>query len=220
MIGWFVMASKYTKEQLTKVVKECRTWSDVCRAVGVKPATGAQSYIKQKTILFGISFDHFVGHRSSQGKHSNLRKSVASYLNSSCIQSHRLKEKLIREGVKEAKCEWCGITEWMGEPVVLELDHKNNNSTDHRIENVQILCPNCHALKTRHARRNGGMADTRHLECRAKSVRVQIPLPLPNNLCHANRDGECNWIDCPQIRDKEPETTGRHCPIDKWPDED
>lgn len=38
--------------------------------------------------------------------------------------------------------------------------------------------------------------------------------------CHAGRDGECNWKDCPQIRDKEPEATGRHCPLDVWEDED
>lgn len=71
-------------------------------------------------------------------------------------------------------------------------------------------------------RRNGEMADTRHLECRAMSVRVQVPLPLPVEYagCHADRDGDCVWKECPQLRDGEPERSGRHCPRDNWKDEE
>lgn len=32
--------------------------------------------------------------------------------------------------------------------------------------------------------------------------------------CHAQRDGDCNYIECPQNRDNEPRNTGRHCPLD------
>jgi hypothetical protein len=38
--------------------------------------------------------------------------------------------------------------------------------------------------------------------------------------CHVDRDGECRWVDCPQIRDKEPETTDRSCPLYPWDEED
>lgn len=34
------------------------------------------------------------------------------------------------------------------------------------------------------------------------------------NTCHAGKDGDCYWKECPQLRDKEPETSGRHCPLD------
>jgi hypothetical protein len=34
-----------------------------------------------------------------------------------------------------------------------------------------------------------------------------------NNSCHADRDGDCEWVDCPQLRDKEPGASGRHCPL-------
>lgn len=35
------------------------------------------------------------------------------------------------------------------------------------------------------------------------------------NDCHSDRDGECDWKKCPQLRDNEPEKSGRHCPLDK-----
>lgn len=52
---------------------------------------------------------------------------------------------LIREGVKEEKCECCGLTEWNGCSIPLELHHKNFNHYDNRLENLIILCPNCHS---------------------------------------------------------------------------
>ena len=57
----------------------------------------------------------------------------------------KLRERLIREGLKEYKCECCGNTEWMGQPIPLELHHLNGINNDNRLSNLQILCPNCHA---------------------------------------------------------------------------
>ena len=60
-------------------------------------------------------------------------------------QSNKIRIRLIAEGVKEAKCECCNNTEWLGKPISLEVDHINGNSKDHRLDNLKILCPNCHA---------------------------------------------------------------------------
>ena len=60
-------------------------------------------------------------------------------------QTNKLRLRLIKEGVKEAKCEECGIVDWNGKPVSLELDHIDGNSKNHLLNNLRILCPNCHS---------------------------------------------------------------------------
>ena len=60
-------------------------------------------------------------------------------------QSNKLRIRLLKEGVKEHKCENCGLTEWLGKKISLELDHIDGNCYNHSIENLRVICPNCHA---------------------------------------------------------------------------
>jgi DNA-binding CsgD family transcriptional regulator len=56
-----------------------------------------------------------------------------------------LKRRLQKAGLKNNRCERCGITEWQGQPIGLELHHVNGNPLDNRLEFLQLLCPNCHS---------------------------------------------------------------------------
>ena len=56
-----------------------------------------------------------------------------------------IKARLFREGLKENRCEICGLNEWLGKPLSLELHHVNGRGNDNRLENLQLLCGNCHS---------------------------------------------------------------------------
>lgn len=75
---------------------------------------------------------------------------------SSYRSTYHLKDRLLKECVKEYKCECCGNTEWMGKPIALELHHVNGIKDDLRAENLQLLCPNCHAFTDNYRGKNIG----------------------------------------------------------------
>lgn len=60
-------------------------------------------------------------------------------------QSNKLRQRLLKEGIKKHKCEACGITEWLDHPAPLELDHIDGNRHNHKLDNIRLLCPNCHS---------------------------------------------------------------------------
>lgn len=66
------------------------------------------------------------------------------------VKNHRrsrwnLKRRLVVAGIKEPRCEECGLEEWQGKPLNLALHHRNGDGHDNRLENLHLLCPNCHS---------------------------------------------------------------------------
>lgn len=68
---------------------------------------------------------------------------------------YNLKARLLKEGLKETRCERCGLVEWRGRPLIMALHHLNGQRNDNRFENLQLLCPNCHSQTKNFAGRNG-----------------------------------------------------------------
>lgn len=81
-------------------------------------------------------------HKSARIKYDTNDILVGKYPE---YQAYKLKRRLISEGFKENKCEICGISNWNGLPLNMELHHKDGNRFNNCLDNLQILCPNCHA---------------------------------------------------------------------------
>ena len=62
------------------------------------------------------------------------------------MQTNKVRQKLLKEGIKKHICEGCLNTTWNGQPIPLEVHHKDGDKTKNDLENLQLLCPNCHAL--------------------------------------------------------------------------
>jgi hypothetical protein len=65
-----------------------------------------------------------------------------------------LKARLVKLGLLADVCATCGATEWLGRPLSLQLHHRNGDPDDNRLENLQLLCPNCHSLTDNWGGRN------------------------------------------------------------------
>jgi 5-methylcytosine-specific restriction endonuclease McrA len=76
------------------------------------------------------------------------------YIKECSVHSNKLRRKLLREGLKDYKCESCGNTQWLDRDIPLEVHHKNGDKNDNTLENLQLLCPNCHAMTDTYRGRN------------------------------------------------------------------
>ncbi len=138
----------WTYEQMISAIAESYSIAEVCRKIGLVPLGG-----NYKTVNFFIKTNnldtkHFSGQGWSRGKKvtCNPGHDINTFLtkNSSHSTQH-LKHRLLKEGLKEYKCESCGFNTWLGEPIPLELDHIDGDKFNNIFENLRLLCPNCHS---------------------------------------------------------------------------
>ena len=61
---------------------------------------------------------------------------------------HEIKHTLLAYGLKKNKCERCGIEEWQGKPIGMDLHHKDSDRKNNRLDNLEFICPNCHRQET------------------------------------------------------------------------
>jgi len=155
------MNIKYTKERLSEIVSECGSFRQVLQKLNLKEAGGNYSNIKKRVEQFNIDISHFHGQSWNKGKTWSKVKDLSDILVENSVYSsglHRstyhLKNQLFKLGYKEKICEICKNTEWMGCEISLELHHINGNKCDNRIENLQILCPNCHSYTDNYRGKN------------------------------------------------------------------
>lgn len=139
------------ESEIRQWIQEERPKSYICQQLHCKPET-LNSYLEK----MGIEYK---GQQNKKGqiKNPNCYRSADYYFdNKHEIHSARLKVKLIRDGYKENKCEICGASIWQGVQLPLELHHKDGNHFNNNLENLQILCPNCHAIQNGNAGANIG----------------------------------------------------------------
>ena len=121
----------------------------MCRQLKCKPET-LNSYLQKMGIVYN-------GNQGGKGiRTSNKYKTADEYIKNPNAKSHKIREKLIRDGIKEDKCEICGITYWQGVHLPLELHHKDCNHFNNNLDNLMILCPNCHSIQNGNAGANAG----------------------------------------------------------------
>jgi 5-methylcytosine-specific restriction endonuclease McrA len=151
---------KYTEDLLIKAVAVSVSYAGTLKFLGLKPAGANYGNVKRHILELQLDISHWKGQGWNKGQTFGPRRAISEYLIDNTlrirphINSNSLRKRLIREGLKEAKCECCGITEWNGQKAPLELDHINGNHENNKLENLQILCPNCHAQTDNYRGRN------------------------------------------------------------------
>ena len=144
---------QYTEEDFIKYVKNSTSIRQVLKKIGLEPKGGNYATAKRRILVLNLDISHFTGQGHLKGKTHNWAKKIP--LKEILIEnstygggSSKLKTKLFKQGILKEQCYNCGLTEWLGKKISLELEHINGNRFDNRIENLIILCPNCHSQTT------------------------------------------------------------------------
>ena len=152
-----VRVKSWTEVQLKSAVKNSRSVRQVIQKLGLVEAGGNYVQVQHHIKQLKLKTIHFTGKGWSKGL-PRVRKSRDLSLlltKESRVQSFKLKNRLFKEKIKKAKCELCGWSKSsLDGRIPVELDRINGDRFDNRIENLRILCPNCHSLQLTHRGKN------------------------------------------------------------------
>ena len=134
----------FSNEEFKKIIEQSNSLTDCCIRLNFSPyGTNGRNQIKKRAEELGIPLKF-----SYENKREYKKQSYDEILveNSSYQSRQSLKKRLLRDNLLENKCQICGqLPIWNNQPLSLQLDHINGHNNDNRLENLRILCPNCHS---------------------------------------------------------------------------
>lgn len=150
----------WTNEQLAIAVRGSFSVRQVLARIGLIEAGGNYDQVRRYIKEQNLNTSHFRNRAWNKGLRGLGKSLIPTHEILVCgshYQSFKLKRRLFNEGLKKKVCEECGWARYTSDGYLpLELDHINGDRHDNRIENLRVLCPNCHSLKPTHRGRNKG----------------------------------------------------------------
>ena len=143
------LGKDYTLEQFIEAVKTSYSKAGVLKELNLDVSGGNYKTVENLLLRLKLDTSHWTGQGHLKGKKNQWAKpnnKIEDLLTeNNTFQTYKLKQRLLKEGLIENRCIECGITDWNGKSINMHLDHINGINNDHRLENLRMLCPNCHS---------------------------------------------------------------------------
>jgi len=144
----------YTKDELTTAIAKSSCWSDACRTLKITVCTFNFKRLQHLCRINELSTEHFnIKATFKRNKHYWSHEEI--FVKKSRASRSVLRDYVLRHNVLKLKCAECNTEKtWNNKPITLEIDHVNGHSEDNRLENLRMLCPNCHSQTNTYRRKN------------------------------------------------------------------
>lgn len=138
-----------TEEEFAQKVKESHSFYELAEKIGYsKSGGGTQKMLKNAVKEKGLDTSHFTG----QGWNKNNYNYSTFTKNSNKKNGKTTLNAIIN--LRGRQCEQCGMTEWFNRPINLEIHHIDGNHYNNELDNIQLLCPNCHSYTENYCGKN------------------------------------------------------------------
>lgn len=143
------LGKDYTVEQFVEAVKVSYSKAGVLKLLKLDVSGGNYKTVDNLVKKLQLDTTHWTGKGHLRGKKNDWAKPINTIeellTENNTFQTFKLKQRLLKERLIENVCTECGIKEWNGKTINMHLDHINGINNDHRLENLRMLCPNCHS---------------------------------------------------------------------------
>lgn len=154
-----VRRRKVSDSEFAEAVAGARSIRATLAAIGLRPAGGNYATARRRIASMKLDTTHFSGMGWRRGSLISVTGPIPLeqvLVEGRPTQSSDLRRRLLAAGLKDHECEVCRRRVWNGRPMPLELDHLNGRREDNRLDNLRLLCPNCHAQTSTYRGRNIG----------------------------------------------------------------
>lgn len=127
--------TRYTKELLEPIVNTSISYRECLIKLGLKPTGGNYSNLQRNIDKFKLNTNHMKHQAANSGKEFKTFEELTT--------NNSIKKRLIN--IHGHKCSICNLSEWLGSDISLELDHIDGDNRNNSVDNVRVLCPNCHS---------------------------------------------------------------------------
>ena len=195
------MKEKYSKENLEKAVMDSISMASCMEKLNISGG-GAKDTIQKYIEKYNISTSHWLGQGHNKGKNKNKYsddhiKSLM-IINGNDRDRRLIKRYLLNNKILKYNCSICDLSSWLDKPITLQIDHINGIRTDHRLENLRLLCPNCHSQTSTYCAKNKKNSKLNNVKT---LCRCGTQIKKPKTLCNSCK--EADKIENPKYFSKE-----------------